>query len=174
MKINPLPKRNDSSILRHLPHRHGYSVSSAPIATSIKSITLPILNYHAFIFIMHAIYPHGSIIIYQLEELCCPLFAAPNCIFPMQVQLLWVSMVLVRSQLPADFPCQHSAANACCTLWRSLMHHSPASATRGRYTAVTKLFIVQFCCCPSWRLSTARPNVQHGAGATNGIFNPIR
>ena len=54
------------------------------------------------------------------------------------------------------------------------MHHSPASATRGRYTAVTKLFIVQFCCCPSWRLSTARPNVQHGAGATNGIFNPIR
>ena len=54
------------------------------------------------------------------------------------------------------------------------MHHGPASATRGRYTAVTKLFIVQFCCCPSWRLSTARPNVQHGAGATNGIFNPIR
>ena len=54
------------------------------------------------------------------------------------------------------------------------MHHSPASATRGRYTAVAKLFIVQFCCCSSWRLSTARPNVQHGSGATNGIFNPIR
>ena len=54
------------------------------------------------------------------------------------------------------------------------MHHGPASATRGRYTTVTKLFIVQFCCCSSWRLSTARPNVQHGAGATNGIFNPIR
>ena len=27
---------------------------------------------------------------------------------------------------------------------------------------------------PLWRLSTARPNVQHGAGATNGIFIPIR
>ena len=54
------------------------------------------------------------------------------------------------------------------------MHHGPASATRGRYTTVTKLFIVQFCCCSSWRLSTARPNVQHGSGATNGIFNPIR
>ena len=61
-----------------------------------------------------------------------------------------------------------------CTLWRSLMHHGPTSATRGRYTTVTKLFIVQFCCCSSWRPSTARPNVQHGAGATNGIFNPIR
>ena len=27
---------------------------------------------------------------------------------------------------------------------------------------------------PPWRLSTARPNVQHGAGAANGIFIPIR
>ena len=27
---------------------------------------------------------------------------------------------------------------------------------------------------PLWRTSTARPNVQHGAGATNGIFIPIR
>ena len=27
---------------------------------------------------------------------------------------------------------------------------------------------------PLWRLSTARPNVQHGAGAANGIFIPIR
>ena len=27
---------------------------------------------------------------------------------------------------------------------------------------------------PPWRLSTARPNVQHSAGTTNGILIPIR
>ena len=49
------------AIYSHNSHSYSYPYS---YSYSIKSITLLILNYHAFIFIMHTIHPHGSIIIY--------------------------------------------------------------------------------------------------------------
>ena len=50
------------------------------------------------------------------------------------------------------------------------MHNSMHKKSSSILLQHVKLDLLQ----PLWRLSTARPNVQHGAGATNGIFNPIR
>ena len=72
---------------------------------------------------------------------------------------------------PCHPPC------TCCTQRWFLMGCIPPWATLTRCTTLSKLYS---SCAPctsaavSWRLGTARPNVQHGAGAPHGHFSPVR
>ena len=76
---------------------------------------------------------------------------------------------------PCHAPC-HSSCTCCTQRW-FLMGCIPPWATLARCTTLSKLYS---SCAPctsaavSWRLGTARPNVQHGSGAPHGHFSPVR
>ena len=76
---------------------------------------------------------------------------------------------------PCHAPC-HSSCTCCTQRW-FLMGCIHPWATLTRCTTLSKLYS---SCAPctsaavSWRLGTARPNVQHGAGAPHGHFSPMR
>ena len=80
-----------------------------------------------------------------------------------------------RQRTLAHAPC-HSSCTCCTQRW-FLMGCIPPWATLARCTTLSKLYS---SCAPctsaavSWRLGTARPNVQHGAGAPHGHFSPMR